>query len=80
MLGANGAGNVPKIAESVIGRVKLAQTQLLIVPHDDEPGIRATTEAGRIAIAAGLELEHTLQIVAHPGNDLNAAWSQGWRP
>jgi hypothetical protein len=80
ILGANGAGNLPKIAEQAIMRIKLASTSLLLVPHDDDPGIRAATEAGRIAIAAGLELEQQLFVVALPAKDLNAAWSQGWRP
>lgn len=80
ILGANGAGNMPKIAEQAIVRIKLAQARLLIVPHDDEPGIRAATHAGRIAIAAGIELEDQLVIVGLPQKDLNDAWSQGWRP
>lgn len=80
ILGANGAGNVPKIAEQAIVRIKLAATRLLVIPHDDEPGIRAATEAGRIAIAAGLELDEQLVIVGLPAKDLNESWSQGWRP
>lgn len=80
ILGANGAGNVPKIVEQAIVRVKLAKTRLLLVPHDDEPGIRAVTHAGRIAIAAGIELDDQLVIVGLPSKDLNDAWSQGWRP
>lgn len=80
ILGANGSGNVPKVVERAIIRVKLAKTRLFIVPHDDEPGIRATTHAGRIAIAAGLDLDEQLVIVGLRAKDLNDAWSQGWRP
>lgn len=80
VLGANGAGNIPRVVELAIMRVKLAQTRLLLVPHDDEKGIKNVTEAGRIAIAAGLELHEQLVVVDLPAKDLNAAWSDGWRP
>lgn len=80
VLGANGAGNVPKVAEAAITRIKLAATNLLLVPHDDEPGIRAMTQAGQTAMAAGLELDEALSVVNLPAPDLNAAWSEGWRP
>lgn len=80
VLGANGAGNIPRIVEAAITRIKLAQTCLLLVPHDDDKGITNVTEAGRIAIAAGLDLHQQLFVVDLPAKDLNAAWSDGWRP
>lgn len=80
VLGANGAGNLAKIARAAITRIKLAQVRFLMVPHDDEPGIKATCAAARIATAAGLELERTLVLVELPAPDLNAAWCTGWRP
>lgn len=80
VLGANGAGNVARVAETAIIRIKLAAARLWLVPHDDEAGIQAMTRAGSIAVAAGLELEESLGIVMLPAKDLNEAWSSGWRP
>lgn len=80
VLGANGAGNIPKLAEAAISRVKLAGCRLSFIPHDDVQGIRATTAAAQTAIAAGLELGITLQIVEITHKDLNDAWCAGWRP
>lgn len=80
VLGVNGAGAIAKTVESIIGRVRIARCRLFLVPHDDEEGIRATTRAGQIALAAGLDLGETLHVVALPAKDLNAAWSSGWRP
>jgi hypothetical protein len=76
VLGANGAGNLPKVVESAIARIKLAGARLSICPHDDEPGHRSAIRAGQIALAAGIEP----QIVEYHGNDLNEAWQKGWRP
>ncbi len=80
ILGANGVGNVAKVAALAISRIRLARTRLVLVPHDDEKGIRAMTEAGKIAIAAGLDLESSLEVVALSHKDLNDAWCAGWRP
>lgn len=80
VLGANGAGAIPRVAEMAIIRAKLAATRIFLVPHDDEEGIAATTTAGRLAIAAGLELGESLFVVSLPAKDLNDAWRQGWRP
>lgn len=81
VLGANGAGQLPRLVESIIGRVKLATARLFLVPHNDEQGIRAMTTAGQVALAAGLELDQSLLIQdLGEHKDLNAAWCAGWRP
>ena len=80
VLGANGAGNLVRIARAAVGRVRMAGTRLLLVPHDDEPGIRAMAAAGEVALGAGLELGSMLRVVELPAKDLNAAWCDGWRP
>jgi hypothetical protein len=80
ILGANGAGNLAKIVRAAIGRIRLARTRLFLVPHDDEPGIRAMTAAGHVAQGGGLELDRSLIVVGLPAKDLNAAWCAGWRP
>lgn len=81
VLGANGAGNLAAIARASIARIKLARTRLLLVPHDDEPGVRAMSEAGLVALGAGLELATgQLRVIDLPEPDLNAAWCAGWRP
>lgn len=76
ILGANGAGNVPKVAEIAIMRVKLSGARFCICPHDDPPGHQSAIRAGQIALAAGVEPI----IVEYEGNDLNDAWNAGWRP
>lgn len=80
ILGANGAGNLAKIATAAIKRIVLSRTRLMLVPHADEAGIRAMTAAGQIAMGGGLQLELTLRVAEIPGADLNAAWCTGWRP
>lgn len=80
ILGSNGAGNIPSVVQSAIARVRLARTRLFLVPHDDEPGIRAMVTAGQIATAAGLRVGHDLLGVDFAAPDLNAAWCGGWRP
>lgn len=80
VLGANGAGNLAKIARAAISRIKLAGVRFLAVPHDDQAGIKAMTAAARVALAAGLQLDRELRLVGLPANDLNAAWCLGWRP
>jgi hypothetical protein len=80
VLGASGAANVPRAAASIVARARLAGCRVHLVPHDDEPGCRAMTAAGRAAIAAGFELERDLLVVDLPCKDLNDAWRAGWRP
>lgn len=76
VLGANGAGNVPKVVESALARIKLAGARLSICPHDDDAGHRAAIRAGQIALAAGIEPA----FIDYEANDLNDAWKAGWRP
>lgn len=80
VLGANGAGNLAKVVRAAIRRVVLATARLILVPHDDEPGIRANTAAGVVAMGAGLQLGRSLLVQELPAGDLNAAWAAGWRP
>lgn len=85
VLGANGAGRLPRIAAAAAPRVKLAGARLLLVPDDDEVGQRSMIEAGRAAIAAGLVYRRTLRVVEDYGADTDAkdladAWRAGWRP
>lgn len=80
VLGANGAGNIAKVVRSAIARIVLAKTRLVLIPHDDEPGIRANAAAGTVALGAGLQLGKTLVVQELPAADLNAAWTSGWRP
>lgn len=80
ILGANGAGRIPTIAEAAARRVKLAGTRLLLVPDDDEQGTRAMTTAGELALEVGLVYQRSLLVVHFPHKDLNEAWVAGWRP
>lgn len=80
VLGANGAGALPKIAAIAVPRVHLARTRLFLIPHDDEQGIASATKAARIALAAGLALDQELFLVELSHKDLNAAWQADWRP
>lgn len=80
VLGANGAGNLPTVAKAAITRIRLARSRLFLVPHDDEPGVRAMTAAGQTALAAGLQIGLQLFVVELIEPDLNAAWCAGWRP
>lgn len=80
VLGANGAGNIRKVVEMAMIRVRLAGCHLWLVPHDDTQGISAVSVAGQIAIAAGLELDESLGVVDLAHKDLNDAWCAGWRP
>jgi phage/plasmid primase-like uncharacterized protein len=80
VLGANGAGNLAAVAKSAMPRIKLAGARLFLVPHDDEPGVRAMTAAGQIALAAGLQIGAQLRVIDLHEPDLNAAWCAGWRP
>ncbi len=80
VLGAHGAGNLPGIAEAAARRIAVARTRLLLVPHADEAGERAMIAAGRIAIAAGLQLSASLVVIDCGAKDLNDGWCAGWRP
>lgn len=84
VLGANGAGRLPRIAAAAASRVKLAGVRLLLAPDDDEVGARAMIEAGTAAVNAGLVLHRNLRVVDcgadTDAKDLADAWQRGWRP
>jgi hypothetical protein len=78
VLGAHGGGNVPRIAAAAARRIALARARLLLVPHDDEAGERTMIAAGRAALAAGLAMGSTLDVIDCGSKDLNDAWLAGW--
>ncbi len=45
VLGAHGAGNIGRIAESAVRRIELAGARLLLVPHADEAGDRSNARS-----------------------------------
>ena len=80
VLGAHGAGNLPKIAQAAGKAIVDAGTRLLLVPHQDRAGIDAACKAGTIAAELGLsQRKGSLVIVDHGRKDLNDAWRCGWR-
>lgn len=80
VLGAHGAGNLPKIAQAAVKAIVDAGVRLLLVPHQDRAGIDAACKAGTIAAEAGLsQRKGSLVIVDHGSKDLNDAWRCGWR-
>lgn len=80
VLGAHGAGNLPKIARLAAPAVAAARTRMLVVPHRDRRGYETARAACAIAVEAGLSLRRgTLAIVSHGAKDLNDAWRGGWR-
>lgn len=80
VLGAHGAGNLPKIAKLAAPAIAAARTRMIVVPHRDRSGFETAKAACEIAIQAGLSIRRgTLQIVDHGAKDLNDAWRSGWR-
>lgn len=80
VLGAHGAGNLPKIAKLAAPAVAAAKTRLLVVPHRDRRGYETAMQACSMAVDAGLSIRRgTLAIVKHGAKDLNDAWRSGWR-
>jgi hypothetical protein len=81
VLGAHGADNLPLVARAAARAVVATRGRLMVVPHYDETGRNRSTEAGKIAIEAGLSVgAGTLSIIKHGAKDLNDAWRAGWRP
>lgn len=81
VLGAHGAGNLPKIARIAAPLAAKAKTRIVVVPHQDRRGFETAVDACRFAVEAGLQTRKgTLQIVQHGQKDLNDAWRLGWRP
>lgn len=81
ILGAHGAGNLPKIAKLAAPAVKAARGRLLVVPHHDRAGYDHARQACVSAMDAGLSIRRgSLAIVSIAGaKDLNDAWRAGWR-
>jgi hypothetical protein len=80
VLGAHGAGNLPKIAKLAVPAIAAAKARLLVVPHRDRRGYETAMQACSIAVEAGLSLRRgTLAIIRHGAKDLNDAWRSGWR-
>ena len=80
VLGAHGAGNLPKVAQVAAPLVARARARMLLVPHSDAAGHAQALEACRHALDAGLSVRNgTLRIVKHGEKDLNDAWQRGWR-
>ena len=80
VLGAHGAGNLPKVAQVAAPLVARARARMLLVPHRDRRGYETALEACTHAVEAGLSMSKgTLRIVDHGQKDLNDAWQRGWR-
>lgn len=80
VLGAHGAGNLPKVAQVAAPIVAQKHARMIVVPHGDRRGYETASEACRIAVEAGLSIRKgTLRIVKHGQKDLNDAWQLGWR-
>jgi hypothetical protein len=80
VLGAHGAGNLPKIAKLAAPAVAATGTRMLVVPHRDRRGYETAKQACALAVEAGLSIRRgTLAIIRHGAKDLNDAWRGGWR-
>lgn len=80
VIGAQSASNLPGLGEHIATRVRRHGGRMLVVPHDDDSGIRHAEAACLVAIHEGLRLDETLVIVNLRAPDLNDAWRAGWRP
>lgn len=80
VFGAAGAGQLARVAGAVATRVRDVDGWLLLVPHDDDEGVRAGIAAARAAREAGLVLDRDLQLPdLGDHKDLADAWRAGWR-
>ena len=80
VFGAAGADQLARIAAAVARRVLEVRGWLLLVPHDDDAGVKAGIEAVHAAQGAGLVLHRNLLLVdVGEVNDLADAWLTGWR-
>jgi len=81
VLGAHGAGNLPKVVQVAAPQIARARGRMLLVPHQDRAGYQRAREAVAQAHGAGLSLSSgSLSIVKTGAKDLNDAWRLGWRP
>lgn len=80
IFGAPGAGHLGSLATAIAERVLEVRGWLLIVPDDDDDGVRNAARAVKAAQKAGLVLENNLHVVdLGDAHDLNDAWGGGWR-
>lgn len=80
VLGAHGANNLERITKAAAARVRACGGRLLLVPHNDGAGEKATTAAIEAAQAVGLRWRENLFLVDLGGHkDLNDAYRAGWR-
>jgi hypothetical protein len=81
ILGAHGAGNIPKIAKLAAREVAKIKRRLFFVPHEDRRGFESVLEAMQYVHDARLLVrDETVCIIKTGAKDLNAAWERGWRP
>jgi phage/plasmid primase-like uncharacterized protein len=79
VLGAHGAGNLPKVAEAARTRLARATGRIVIVPHRDHAGAQATA-AVRSRLVDGGVATARIAVLELAYKDLNDAWLAGWRP
>lgn len=78
VLGAHGAGNVPRVVEAAAPRILKAGARVVLVPHRDAAGAQAVQRAHERLKAAGVGGERVEELdLRH--KDLNDAWRAGWR-
>lgn len=79
VLGAQSAGRMTNIVETVAPIVKARGGKLVLIPDGDEPGQKAAIAAGTAALSHGLEMDRTLIVIdLHGYKDLNEAHCAGW--
>lgn len=80
VFGAPGADQLETIARAVAPQVVEARGCVLLVPDNDDGGIRGAAKAVRAAERSGLELDRDLLLVdLGEHHDLADAWRAGWR-
>lgn len=80
VLGAHGAGNLPKVVAVAAPEVVRTGSRMFLASHRDRRGFEVAQEAIGIAISAGLSpRKGSLRFVKHGEKDLNDAWGLGWR-
>lgn len=80
VFGAPGCEQMAPIAAALAKRIVEIRGWLMIVPHDDEPGVKAAVEAVHAAQENGLVIDRDLLLVdIGEHKDLNDAWRDGWR-
>ncbi|HEX4455692.1 MAG TPA: hypothetical protein VH143_32750 [Kofleriaceae bacterium] len=81
VLGAAGAGQLAAVVEAAAPAVRTNGGRLVLVPDDDDVGIRCAANAVIAARHAGLVLERTIELIdLGEHHDLNDAHRAGWEP